>query len=436
MKTRFLPLLLLTRLSLPCLFMPALAQTPPAGTSQVNDTTEVPTNVRLCVGGSLFVRLTFEGNRYVGRLESNNSPIAIYWVINWTPHDVHLIGAGLAPDANGNDLEADFTGTMGPDGSSVTNGHAKWTKGMTGEFPFTLQWSNSASNVTKVKRLVPGNKNAALISTNIIIIDDPSKAKPIYGILQWSISATHPDIVIPPLAADEFASFPDDYRAILRPSHDAKLLTVDSLKAPCAEAKSQTNGTTALEIAKFAIRDLEYDRADCWLNRAYALKSQLAVPLIGLVNLEGWGAPKNPAEAFRTFSIGNDPWSLYFREQCYLKGIGTAQNAQEAKRLDLKIQMSLSGEYLLESIGLDKIANQRNQLEAELELHPPTKPVTSCRQAFPNEMVPANERGPNGEHCETGSVVDQDAVKRALDNFQPTEPQICTTDAFGIQTCQ
>jgi len=346
-----------------------------------------------------------------------------------------LFGRGLFPDANGTIAEAEFTGTMAPDKSSVMNGHATWTKGQSGDFPFTLQWSNAPSSMTKVKRLVPGNKNSALISTVIQVIDDPSKAPPIYGALQWSISPSHPDVVIPPLAAEGFASFPEDYRAILRPSHDAKLMTVDSLKAPCNEAKSQTDPNKALEIGKFALRDLEYDRADCWLKRADDLKSQLAAPLIGLVNLEGWGVPKDPAEAFRTFTVRNDVWSLYFREQCYLKGIGTTQNAQEAKRLDIRIQMSLSGEYVLESIGLDKIENQRNQLEAQLDLHPPMK-ITgqSCQDVVVRQ--PGLPDHVERRDCQPITEVDHDAIKKALDNFEPTEPQICTTDLMGLQTCQ
>jgi hypothetical protein len=404
--------------------------------AQTKDNTEIPKAMRLCIGKDLWLRLAFDGNEYVAHLEANNAPFAEYWMIDWTPKNVRFFGRSLNPDGSGFRTEATFTGTVDASGTSVTNGVAKWNDGTvkSGEFPFTLQWDKSEANMAPVKRLVPNNPNAALISTSIQVID-PSKVKPIYGELHWSLSKSHPDVVIPPLAGEEFASFPEDERAILRPSHDAKLMTIESLKAPCSEAKNATNGDTALEVAKFAIRDLEYNRADCWLNQAYALKSQLAPPLMGLANLEGWGVPKNPAEAFRIFTVQNDIWSLYFREQCLLKGIGTAKNDEEAKKLDLKIQMSLSGEYVLESIGLDKVANQRNQLEAQLDTHPPTKPSTSCRQAFPNEVVPANERGANNDVCKTSEVVDRDAIKEALDNFQPSEPQICTTDAFGIQTC-
>jgi hypothetical protein len=233
-------------------------------------------------------------------------------------------------------------------------------------------------------------------------------------------------------------SFPDDYRAILQPGRDqySKLMLLTVFTKSCAEAASETNPSAALEIGKFAIRALDYDRGLCWLMRADALHHPGAAPLLGIANLEGWGVPKNPAEGFRTFTVRNDAWSLYFREQCYLKGIGTSPNQDEAKKLDLKLQASLSGEYLLESIGLDKVENQRHAFEAQLETHPPTKPVSNCRQPFQNEIVPANQRGDNGDVCTTSSAVDQEALKRALATFQPGEPQICTTDMLGIQTCQ
>jgi hypothetical protein len=406
--------------------------------AQVKDNSEIPKTMRLCIGKNLWLRLAFDDNQYLARLEANSAPFAQYWMMEWTADHVRFYGKSLYPDDSGERTEATFTGTVDAGGTSVTNGVAKWNDGTvkSGEFPFSLQWDKSEANMTPVKRLVPNNPNAALVSTRIIIIEDPSKAPPIYGDLKWSISSTHPDIVIPPLAAEEFASFPEDYRAILRPSHDAKLMKVEEFKAPCTEAKSQTNATKALEIAKFAIRDLEYGRGSCWLGRAYELGNPGAAPLIGVAKLAGWGEAKDPVEAFRTFSVRNDGWSLYFREQCYLKGIGTAKNDEEAKRLDVKIQMSLSGEYLLQSIGLDKIENQRHQLEAQLQLHPPMKGSEHCRSAFRNEIVPANERGANGDVCTTSQVVDQDAIKEALDNFEPREPQVCTTDLIGIQTCQ
>ncbi len=384
----------------------------------------------MTVNGSLIQKLAYDGNRYVGRLE-NDQAISEFYVLSWGPKTIHFLGRNLYPTSNGLIEEADMTGTIGSDGSSVSDGRGTWTTVHTGGFSFTLQWDKSEANMQSFKRVdnIPPAGHDIRDEIHEALYGRPDQQ--IYGELQWSPSRTHPDIMLPPLAADEFASFPRDLRAILRPTHDTKLMKPDSLKAPCSEARSETNSTKALEIGKFAIRDLEYDRGYCWLKRANELGNATAAPLLGVTNMEGWGEPKDLAEAFRIFTVRNDVWSLYFREQCYLKGIGTAPNPQEAKHLDLMIQLSPVGEEMLYAIGQDEAETQLNYLKAHLELHPPMKTVgKSCRDVIarqaglPDRVI--------GQDCHDITEVDQDAIKKALEDFQPSEPCIPADPFSGL----
>jgi hypothetical protein len=146
-----------------------------------------PQQMRICVA-HLCETLTWAGDHYDGTPDGEKKPREQFVLKRWDGVFV-LESTGRAED--GNDRDLDLTGAIASSGDHVDAGLG--TVGLK-HFDFTATWkpgSASASAAAYLRRIAP--------------IDDSHRSK------------THPNILLPPGAAEVYASWPDDIRAILMP---------------------------------------------------------------------------------------------------------------------------------------------------------------------------------------------------------------------------
>lgn len=116
-------------------------------------------------------------------------------------------------------------------------------------------------------------------------------------------------ILVPAGAADIFATYPDDVRAILLPEHP---LSGRDAMLPCDVEKEWKvdgsgsdvkDGVLSLEIGRYALRRGEFARGACWIAHSAFMdhENPRAMVIMGILNLMGWYVPRNPERAFPFF---------------------------------------------------------------------------------------------------------------------------------------
>jgi hypothetical protein len=343
-----------------------------------------PQQMRICVA-HLCETLTWAGDHYDGTPDGEKKPREQFVLKRWDGVFV-LESTGRAED--GNDRDLDLTGAIASSGDHVDAGLG--TVGLK-HFDFTATWkpgSASASAAAYLRRIAP--------------IDDSHRSK------------THPNILLPPGAAEVYASWPDDIRAILMPGGHP--LTHEDAGRPCDDAKEDDRDNTgvydaglALEIGKFALRNGEYLRGRCWINHSAVLnQNPRAVVLLGILHLMGWTLPKDGDRACRNFSAeyrSGDPWAAYFLDRCYREGLGGRVNLTYAGQIETSALLSDDAQRMFNLIGWDDLEVQR-QKDLDALAGDPTLYYNACAPLSQKETS-ERQRGLNAGDDSCAHTVNQ-----------------------------
>ena len=348
-----------------------------------------PKTARLCnVEAKDCANLTWAGEYYEGRKDGETKVTSRCWITQWDKDAVEMNGKTAFAVQNGFPLEAFFHGTIAPDGASIQGGTFEWRVGVwsSGTGTWTMTWNKAASN--------------AITGAGAAQFQAPRH------------STTNPNILLPPGAAEVYASYPDVVRAILLP--EAPLLATDSKLA--RHEQSITDAATALEIARFAYRAGEMKRGDCWLLAAMGLGSVRAKVIDATIFIHGWqGTPKDPARGFGILKANlgtHDPWDIWILTNCYIDGTGTPKDAHQAAILTSYALTHDDVYDVSQMVGADDA-----QLVAEFQrlsvyMDPPTTSKTDC-----NEQKDSSTPSGMRKVCHTTSVVDEKAMDRRLGNI-------------------
>lgn len=286
-----------------------------------------------------------------------------------------------------------MTGAIGPDGVSIGKGVLDWRIGYSksGTLPFTMKWINDAASAgARGNAARPGHDAA---EERRVAVSQPHRVN---------------GILVPAGAADIFATYPDDVRAILLPEHD---LAWKDAMLPCDVEKEWKvdgsgtdikDGVLSLEIGRFALRRGEFARGACWINHSATVDYQnpRAMVIMGILHMMGWYVPKDPQHAFRFFDgefQTHDAWALYFVEQCYINGTGVAKNIPRAGQIDSYLMTHDDGQAVFKKIGADdeNVQYRAAQLKGLMTDQHETAKET-CK------MVPVAGTGTVRQECTTG----------------------------------
>ena len=342
-----------------------------------------PQQMRLCTG--VCETLTWAGDHYDGVQDGETKPRDQFTLTRWG-HVFNLDSTFRAGD--GKDVDASWTGVIAPSGDRTEFGHMQF------DFTnvnFTATWkpgSASASAAAYLRRIAP--------------IDDSHRSK------------THPNILLPPGAAEVYASWPDDIRAILMPGGHP--LTREDAGRSCDDAKEDDRDNTgvydaglALEIGKFALRNGEFLRGRCWINHSAVLnQNPRAVVLLGILYLMGWTLPKDGDHACRNFSAeyrSRDPWAAYFLDRCYREGLGGRVNLTYAGQIETSALLSDAAQSMFNLIGWDDLEVQR-QKDLDALARDPSLYYNACAPLSQKE-INARQRGLNAGDDSCAHTVNQ-----------------------------
>jgi hypothetical protein len=353
--------------------------------AQQNDTIPgPPQQMRLCT--SLCETLTWAGDHYDGVADGETKPRDQFTLTEWG-HVFSLHSTLRAPD--GKDYSVSWTGAIAPSGDRTDVGH------MSFDFThadFTATWklgSSSASAAAYLRRIAP--------------IEGSHRSK------------THPNVLLPPGAAEVYASYPNDVRAILM---SRRSLSSEVAMQPCDDAKEDDPDNTgvknpglSLEIGKFALRNGEYLRGRCWINHSAVLnQNPRAVVLLGILYLMGWTFPKDGDHACRYFSSeyrSGDPWAAYFLDRCYREGLGGRVNLKFAGQIETSALLSDDAQGMLNLIDSDDLEKQRQKELDALASDPAI--FQRCSAMTASEIDEQRLHGIKQGHC-------TDSVNQALLN--------------------
>jgi hypothetical protein len=382
-------------------FAAVIASLPLLLQCQTDQTFDGPPSVmRICANNSCDI-LTWTDDHYEGRADGATTITARFWITNWGA-DLVLFTGKTAKAVDGIfPLEETFTGKISPGGGSIINcqlyiriGYSGWRRQA---LIYTVTWDKRLSNEAKV--------------SDISVYRTARR------------SATHPNILLPPGASEEFASYPDYMRGILQ--HDNPLSPARA-KLPC-NTTVEVSAVEALEIGKFAYRVADFSRGHCWVKRSADMGNVRAKVLLGASALMGWGTPKDGDAAFHYF-VGadghQDVWNVYFLEKCNEEGIGTPVNKQKAAQLDAWLMMRSGGQNLFLAIGADDIEKVKIYKRGLLLMNPPMKSGATICDSTPSRMSPAPPS------CHTDKVVDQEELDEELSAIDECTPEstsdLCT----------
>jgi hypothetical protein len=347
-----------------------------------------PKTARFCnVEAKACNTLTWAGEYYEGRNEGDAKVVSRFWITEWGRDGVEMNGKTAYAVQNGFPLEAFFHGKIAPDGVSLQGGTFEWRVGYgsSGAGTFTFTWSKAASN--RMTDLAVGQFQSA------------------------RHSQTNPNILLPPGAAEEYASYPDVVRAILLPETG---ITPGDAKRACNDP-FVNNPATALEVARYAYRQSDRKRGDCWLQTSMKLGSMRAKVVYATTFLYGWqGTPKDEPKGFGILKANvetKDPWDIWLLTQCYIDGTGTPKDPQQAAILTAYTLKHDDAYQVSQLVGADDEELVANFQKMSVMMNPPTTTKTQC------QMVPVP--GGNGEvrqSCRTSSTVDEKALEEKLDN--------------------
>jgi hypothetical protein len=354
-----------------------------------------PQQMRICT--LLCETLTWAGDHYDAVPDDAKNSRRDKFILKQWGHVFSLDSTLRAED--GKDYDVSWTGVVAPSGDRTDLGHMQF--GFT-NVDFTATWkpgSASASAAAYLRRIAP--------------IDDSHRSK------------THPNILLPPGAAEVYASWPDDVRAILMPGGHP--LTHEDAGRPCDDAKEDDRDNTgvynaglALEIGKFALRNGELLRGRCWINHSAVLnQNPRAVVLLGIMYLLGWSLPKDGDKACHFFSAeyrSGDPWAAYFLDRCYREGLGGRVNMQFAGQIETSALLSDDALRMFNLIDSDDL-EKRRQKELDALASDPAIFGKTCAPVSQTETL--KEKEGRGEYASGGTCID--SVNQGLLNQRVKE---------------
>jgi hypothetical protein len=346
-----------------------------------------PKTMRLCVDKECN-NLTWVEDHYEGRKDGQTAVATRYWITTWHTDHVEFVGTTATAVANGFPARATYTGKIAPDGLSITDGNFDWhvaTAG-SGSGHYTLTWTAAAAKAAMA---------------DVGPIEAPHRSK------------THPNILLPGGATEVYASFPSDIRAILVQAHD---MPANDALLPCDDTKDDDgldikDPNVAVEIGRYALRKGEFARGHCWLNHSAYLGSQDGIVLLGVVQLMGWGRPKDDKAAFKFFNgayRSGNPWAAYFLDRCYREGIGVPADINRAVPIETSSLLSDDAQTMFALIDSDDLEIQREKERDALIRNPPTKP-SNC-----TPRTPSRYDNPNVVDHRCDPIVDQPELDREL----------------------
>lgn len=338
-----------------------------------------PQKMRICI--SQCESLTWSGDHYDGVPDGDTKVRDQYTLTRWD--SVFVL------DCNG----ASLTGVIAPSGDHTDKGTMLVNATVV---DFTATWkpaSSSASAATYLRGIAP--------------IDDSHRSK------------THPNILLPAGAAEAYASYPDDVRAILM---SGKTLSREVVMQPCEDAREDDRDYTgvydaglALEIGKFALRNGELRRGRCWINHSATLnQNPRAVVILGVLYLMGWALPKDGDHACRFFSAeyrSGDPWAAYFLDRCYREGLGGRVNMTFAGQIETSALLSDDAQRMFNLIDSDDL-EKRRQKELDALQSDPAIFTKTCAPVSQAEAI--KEKEGRGQYASGGTCID--SVNQALLN--------------------
>ena len=357
-----------------------------AGAAMAQEDLAPPKTAKFCnVEAKECNTLTWQGEYYEARKDGDPKIVSRFWIKRWEKDHIELEGKTAYAVANGFPLEAFFHGKIAADGASVQGGTYEWRVGYgsSGNGTWTLTWSKAGSN--SMGEFAAGQFQA------------PRHSK------------TNPNILLPPGAAEIYASYPQEVRAILLPDN---AITPADAKRACRDA-AVTQAPIALEIARYAYRTGDMKRGDCWLQTAMDLGSVRAKVIYAMTFLWGWqGTPQNPPKGFEILKANlgtHDPWDVWQLTQCYIDGLGTPKDAHQAAILTSYTLTHDDVYQVSQMVGADDEQLVHEFQRLAVMMNPPTTTSTKC------QMVPV-PGGQTKQSCTTTSSVDDKALQRQLGN--------------------
>lgn len=368
-----------------------------------------PQQMRLCVKTlSLCETLTWAGDHYDGVSDGDRKPREVFTIGRWgtdtNPRYVEL-HSSLPGERLDEDAKTHLIGMISPSGDHLDAGVINYTT------EFQLTWKPGSASSSAVAFLRAAEAKEAVAARE--------RQRRINGIL------------VPAGAADIFATYPDDVRAILLPEHD---LSWKDAMLPCDDEKeSKVNGAgsdvndgiLSLEIGRFALRRGEFARGHCWINHsastAATYQNPRAMVIMGILHFMGWDVPKDEQLGFRYFDgefQTHDAWALYFVEQCYINGTGVAKNIPRAGQIDSYLMTHDDGQAVFKLIGADDegVQYRAARIKALMTDHTETAKET-CK------MVPVAGTGTVRQECTTSPVYDDGkALQNDLDAIDKKYP--------------
>jgi len=215
-----------------------------------------------------------------------------------------------------------------------------------------------------------------------------------------------------PDASETYVGYPVDVRALLQADY---ALTPKDAVRKCHDA-AVVDSNISLEIARYAYRAGDIVRGNCWTLSAAEQGNARAKTLNAVGWQMGWFGPENDAKAVEMLkaNLGSkEPWGMVFLMNAYLDAKGTDKNVHEAAILTSYIITHNDTKEVMQMIGSDDASLRRQKARMEAMLQPPTKGEKSCTPAY---QTPGGVRVP--ERCVTVSVVDNDALKKKLDQIE------------------
>jgi len=340
-----------------------------------------PQQLRMCVA-HVCETLTWAGDHYDGTPDGEKKPREQFVLKRW---DGAFILESTVRSEDGKDQDVDLTGVIASSGDHVDAGLG--TAGFK-HFDFTATWKPGSASASA----------AAYLRGN----------SPIEG---FHRSKTHPNILLPAGAAEVYASYPDDVRALLRP---VRPLTPKEAVLPCDFAREDDRDNTgvsdpelALEIGKFALRNGEFQRGHCWINHSGVLtqdspaQSSRAHVIMGVMYLMGWSVPKDGDKACRYFSgvyRTGDPWAAYFLDRCYREGLGGRVNMTYAGQIETSALLSDAAQSMFNLIGWDDLEVQR-QKELDALAKDPSLYYNACAPLSQREIHEKEQQNGGDDGC-------------------------------------
>jgi hypothetical protein len=369
-----------------------------------------PQKLRFCAIGeddkhtTVCENLTWARDHYDGVVDGTTQVAEKFTITKWD-RVVMLDSTPMSPD--GKEMHNRLLGTIAETGDRIDNGALFGNGFEAGTFSATWKAGSVSSSAVAFLRAAEAKEAA----------DAKDQRRRING------------IVVPAGAADIFATYPDDVRAILLPEHE---LSWQDAVRPCdAEKEDKVNGAgtdikdgvLSLEIGRFALRRGEFARGFCWINHSAYLTQGNPRPMVilGILNLMGWYFPKNPQRAFHYFDgefQTHDAWALYFVEQCYINGTGVAKNIPRAGQIDSYLMTHDDGQAVFKMIGADdeNVQYRAERLKALMTDHSETAKET-CK------TVPVAGTGTVRQECTTSPISDDGkALQRDLDAIDKKHP--------------